>query len=91
MTPNDDKEAKKHERQDVFVIHIDSKEYKVTENALTGSQIRAISKPPIGSDRDLILEVPGPGDDRKIKDSESVTMKNGLQFYSAPKDINPGV
>lgn len=91
MTPKDDKESKKQEAKAIFVIHIEDNEYKITQKELTGSQIRAVAKPPIGPERDLILEVPGSGDDRRIKDSESVTMKNGLHFYSAPKDINPGV
>jgi hypothetical protein len=51
-----------------FVIHIEDKEYKTDEPSLKGSELRGIAKPPIASDRDLILEVPGPGDDKKIQD-----------------------
>jgi hypothetical protein len=91
MTAARAKMAETHRERAEFVIHIEQKEYKISEGSLTGTQIRELAKPPIGSDRDLFLEVPGPGDDRKIKDSESVAMKNGLHFYSAPKDINPGV
>ena len=85
----DDKGPKGPPDKDV-VIHIDHKQYKVTEEVMTGSQLRVTAKPPISGDYDLFLEVPGPGDDQKIGDAQSVTLKNGMQFYSVPREINPG-
>lgn len=87
--PNDDKGPKGPPEKQV-VIHIDHKEYKVTEDALTGSQLRTTAKPPISGDYDLYLENPGPGDDKKIGDTQSVPLKNGMHFYSVPREINPG-
>jgi hypothetical protein len=73
-----------------FVIHIDRQEVKVTATSLTGAQIRALHKPPIGPDRDLFLKVSGPTDDELIKDDQSVALKEGMHFYSAPHTITPG-
>ncbi|MEF3691709.1 MAG: multiubiquitin domain-containing protein [Candidatus Moraniibacteriota bacterium] len=72
------------------VIHIDNKPYKTSKGSMTGAEIRFLPEPNIGSDRDLFLVVPGPQDDRKIGDDESVELHNGMHFYSAPTNINPG-
>lgn len=71
-------------------IHIDQKKYDAPSATMTGAQIRALASPPIGSDRDLFLVVPGPADDRKVGDSEVIELKPGTHFFSAPTTINPG-
>lgn len=73
-----------------FEIQIDRKHYRVELKHMTGLQLRALPTPPIGPDRDLFEVVPG-GTDRKICDDEIVEMRNGLRFFSAPAQINPGV
>lgn len=70
-------------------IHIDKKLYKVDGPALTGAQLRALPSPPISAEYDLLLEVPG-GEDRLITDGETVELKNGMHFFSAPRNITPG-
>lgn len=75
---------------DHFQIQIDRQHFTVTEKQMTGSQLRALPSPPIGSDRDLFEVVPG-GTDKKISDAETVEMRNGLRFFSAPAQINPGL
>lgn len=87
---NEEKGAKGPPDKDV-VIHIDHKQYKVSEEIMNGSQIRATAKPPISGDYDLYLENPGPGDDQKVGDLQQLALKNGMQFYSVPREINPGV
>ena len=72
-----------------FTIKIDRIEYEVHERKLTGLQLRNLPKPPIGSDRDLFEVVPG-GSDRKIADDLEVRMRDGLRFFTAPAQINPG-
>ena len=72
------------------VIHIDNKPYKTSSQALTGAEIRLLPESAVGSDRDLFLVVPGPQDDKKIVNDESVAIENGMHFYSAPTNINPG-
>lgn len=72
-----------------IVIHIDRKQFKVAEGALTGAQLRVLPDPDVGPEFDLWLEVPG-GEDQQIGNEESVTLKNGMHFFTAPSVINPG-
>jgi hypothetical protein len=72
-----------------FEIKIDRTHYVVGDTALTGAQLRQLPEPDIGADRDLFEVVPG-GSDLKIADTMSVTMRNGLRFFTAPAQINPG-
>ncbi len=70
-------------------IHIDKKTYKVTEDGLTGAQLRALPDPAISSEYQLKLQVPG-SDDITVEDDQVVELKNGMHFFSIPKNINPG-
>jgi hypothetical protein len=70
-------------------ILIDRIHYKVPGPTITGAQLRAVPKTPIPADRDLFLIVPG-GTDRKISDTEIVPLHNGVRFFTAPGQINPG-
>lgn len=72
-----------------FSIKIDRTVYEVKKEQLTGLQLRELSKPPIGPDRDLFEVVPG-GSDIKILDDQVVRMRDGLRFFTAPAQINPG-
>jgi hypothetical protein len=72
-----------------FQIQIDRTHFTVTSPQLTGAQLRQLPKPPIGPDRDLFEVVPG-GSDKKIGDNDVVEMRNGLRFFTAPAQINPG-
>jgi hypothetical protein len=77
------------ERDRPFEIKIDRAEFKVRERFLTGAQLRRLPNPPIGPDRDLFEVVPG-GSDEKIADDQEVKMRDGLRFFTAPAQINPG-
>lgn len=79
-----------HPHKTQFEIQIDRKIYKVELKHMTGLQLRALPSPPIGPDRDLFEVVPG-GTDRKIGEEDVVEIKNGLRFFSAPAQINPGL
>jgi len=70
-----------------FENKIDRTNYKVQQEMLTGAELRR--HPDIGSDRDLFEVVPG-GSDLKIELETEVTMRNGLRFFTAPAQINPG-
>lgn len=72
-----------------FQIKIDRTNFTVEEETLTGAQLRQLPSPTIGSDRDLFEVVPG-GSDEKISDEKVVEMRNGLRFFTAPAQINPG-
>ena len=77
------------EHQHHFEIQIDRTHYTVTMKHMTGLQLRHVPAPPIGPDRDLFEVVPG-GSDRKISDEQVVEIRNGLRFFTAPAQINPG-
>ena len=70
-------------------IKIDRQEFHVKERFLTGTRLRALPTPPIGGERDLFEVVPG-GPDRKIEANQKVPMRDGLRFFTAPGQINPG-
>lgn len=70
-------------------IKIDRAQFKVTDKTLTGAQLRRLPEPDVGPDRDLFEVVPG-GSDRKIELTEVVKMRDGLRFFTAPAQINPG-
>ncbi len=72
-----------------FQIQIDRVHYTVTQEKMTGAQVRSVPSPPIGPDRDLFEVVPG-GQDRKIEVGDVVEIRNGLRFFTAPALINPG-
>jgi hypothetical protein len=73
-----------------LVIHIDRQKYEAPKNPMTGAELRHLPHPPIGPDRDLWEVVPGPADDIKIGDQQSVKLHEGQHFYTAPTTINPG-
>lgn len=71
-------------------IFIDKSKFNPSETNLTGSQLRALPVPPIGPERDLWIEAPGPDPDRRIEGEERVKLRNGMHFYTTPGAINPG-
>ncbi len=78
-----------HPEPQHFEIQIDRQHFKVTLRFMTGLQLRHLPTPPIGPDRDLFEVVPG-GSDLKIGDEQVVEIRNGLRFFTAPAQINPG-
>lgn len=87
-SPSAEAAEKPHNHKPV-VIHIDRKPFKVEQEELTGTELRALPDPDIGAEFDLWLEVPG-GEDRRIEDGEAVKLHEGMHFFSAPRVINPG-
>jgi hypothetical protein len=68
-------------------IHIDNKSYKAPKNPMTGAELKQLGG--VAGGYDLWQKVPGE-DDKLINDGESVQLKNGEHFYSAPSSLNPG-
>jgi hypothetical protein len=87
LVPDNNKE--KGNNKDRYQIQIDRVHYTVEQDAMTGAELRALVAPPIGPDRDLFEVVPG-GTDRKVEATDSVQIRNGLRFFTAPSHINPG-
>ncbi|HEY5378266.1 MAG TPA: multiubiquitin domain-containing protein [Pseudolabrys sp.] len=72
-----------------FEIQIDRAKYEVTKSVMTGAELRAVPPGGIPADRDLFEVVPG-APDKKIGDTDRVQMRDGLRFFTAPGQINPG-
>lgn len=85
---NQDKREDKKPKEK-FQIQIDRTHYEVHQEQMTGRELRLVPPTPIGPDRDLFEVVPG-GSDRKIADDTVVEIRNGLRFFTAPAQINPG-
>lgn len=83
-------EAAEAKHPDQFQIQIDRVHYTVSKETLTGAELRRVPSTPIGPDRDLFQVVPG-GQDQKIEDNTVVKIRNGLRFFTAPSQINPGL
>lgn len=71
-------------------IYINRNSFKVTQQFLSGTEIRQLPTPAIQDDMDLWEMAIGSSDDIKIADSAVVQMRDGLQFFTAPTIINPG-
>ncbi len=85
MTENET--AKKPDKK--FNIQIDRQHYTLTDERMTGVELRAAATPPVTTDRDLFEVVPG-HPDRKVENADVVELHNGLRFFTAPATINPG-
>ena len=72
-----------------YEIQIDRIMYTLTENRLTGFELRQVPDPPIPPSRDLFEIVPG-RPDRKVENDDRILVQDGLRFFTAPSNINPG-
>lgn len=70
-------------------IWIDGLTYRVVPTILTANQIRSISHPPIGRDRDLWL-ARNEGADELLMDDDRVAVEDGLRLFTAPRTITAG-
>lgn len=89
MQPQADSDRADDQR--VIPIFIDDVKYDAPSHRMTGEALRGLPQPPIGSDRDLWLETPGPKDDVLIRPEQTYEVKPGSKYYTAPSTINPGV
>ncbi|ARN83962.1 multiubiquitin domain-containing protein [Methylocystis bryophila] len=89
LQPHESGNRRPVEHPTTFDIKIDRNAYKVHERVMTGAELRGLPTPNIGPDRDLFEVVPG-GSDLKIELDDKVEMRNGLRFFTAPAQINPG-
>ena len=70
-------------------ILIDGQKIRAPRRALSGSELRTLTNPPVDSDRDLWLDVEGDLDDL-VEDAEVVELRPQMRFFTVPKVINPG-
>ena len=73
-----------------YKIRIDRVEYPVFDEKLTGAMLRRVPPTPIPPERDVFEVVPG-HPDKKVKDDDTVEIRDGLRFFTAPNTINPGI
>lgn len=73
-----------------FEIQIDRTMYTLTENRITGADLRRVPDPPIPPERDIFEIIPGQSD-RKIENDDRIIVRDGLRFFTAPNTINPGI
>jgi hypothetical protein len=76
-------------KPDKVPIFIDGTKYEAHAQELTGAQIRALARPPIGEDRDLWLDIVDELDEL-ILDDQSVELVDKMRFFTVPRVINPG-
>lgn len=72
----------------VIPIFIDDVKFDLTNSQQTGTQLRSLAN--VAADRDLWQEIPGNKDDILIRPEDSLEVKPGTHFYTAPSTINPG-
>ena len=82
--------SEKPEPDKIFEIQIDRVLYMLTENRLTGADLRRVPPTPIPPERDLFEIIPG-HQDRKVADDDRIIITDGLRFFTAPNTINPGI
>lgn len=69
-----------------ITILVNEKPYHVAKQTMTGAEIKTLASIP--PDNRLFREIPGPGDDVFIPDSESVALKRGDHFYDLPRGVH---
>ena len=74
----------KPEDDKTYTIQIDRTEYVVTQNRMTGADLRRVPTPPIPADRDLFQIIPGRPDE-KVEDDDRILVTDGLRFFTAPQ------
>lgn len=91
MPPSKDETTNKPGRPAKTVeITIDQQAFAVPKSEITAEDLRVLPDPDIGPDRDLYLEGTGDHDDDLIEAGETVRLKKGLNFFTAPASITPG-
>ena len=65
-----------------FSIHIDGRVFHVESTSMTGAELKALA----GVDQQyaIFLEGHGHDADKQIGDTEGVSIKSGLHFYTVP-------
>lgn len=71
-----------------IAIIIDRRQFFAPTSPMTGRELKQLGG--VAPTFDLFLITPGPESDRLIGDDDSVDLKPGTRFVSAPRDLNPG-
>lgn len=85
----DDTPSQKTEAPGKVPILIDGRRVLAPRGSTNGAELRQLTDPPVGADRDLWLDREGALDDL-IEDNETVELRPQMRFFTVPKIINPG-
>ncbi len=85
---NDEACDDKGGRRQIKVV-IDRVKYRAPARAMTGTELRLLAEPEIGSDRDLWRDIVDELDD-VVENDEVVQLEHGMRFFTVPREINPG-
>lgn len=78
--PDREAEGKPDKPKPKLVIFINDERYEVDDKTMTGAELKALAKLP--AEYQLFLEEKG--DDRQIRDDETVKLRKEMKFYSLP-------
>jgi hypothetical protein len=70
-------------------IFIDGMKVIAPARNMSGAELRALTEPPIGADRDMWLDTAGDLDEL-ISDDHRVDLEPQMRFFTVPRIINPG-
>lgn len=73
-----------------LTIFIDGAPVQAPKQTMTGLELRQLTDPEIGGDRDLWQDVKGELDNL-VEDEEPIRLKSKMVFFTVPKVINPGI
>jgi len=80
MTEPDPQTGHNRPKPEKIHIFIDQKKFEVDQPSLSGAQLRSLG----GVPENYALFLEQSGEDREIKPTDSVALKNGMHFYSVP-------
>src|SRR5207249_9244780 len=72
------------------LIQIDRGAYRVRAEALRGEELRQLPNPPISGEYDVFLFEEAGEPDRVVSDDETLTPREGMRFFTAPRSIRAG-
>lgn len=75
-------EAAVDKKDKKITIFINDTQFKVTENAMTGTQLKVLAAIP--AENQLFEDAPGHHDDPQVLDEVPFKLKNGMKFYDVP-------
>ena len=81
--------TQQNEAGGVVPIIIDDDRIRPPRGEITGAELRKLVDPAIPASRDLWLDVDG-ALDRKIEDDDVIELRPQMEFFSVPREINPG-
>jgi hypothetical protein len=71
-------------------IFLDGKPYPFKAGPAQAAALRRLPSPPLDPLHDLYLERPGLAEDVLVRDTDTLEVRDGMRFFSAPKTVLAG-